>query len=57
MSNGWCCRPPWAEVEATPHGPNRDALNQLCRRVRTICDQLVDAFDVPAELLRAEIIA
>ncbi|HET6625587.1 MAG TPA: acyl-CoA dehydrogenase, partial [Nocardioidaceae bacterium] len=31
-------------------------VNELCRRVRTICEGLVDAFDIPAEMLRAEII-
>ena len=31
-------------------------VNELCRRVRPICDDLVDAFDVPPEMLRAEII-
>ena len=32
------------------------AVNELCRRVRPIADQLVDAFDIPPEMLRAEII-
>jgi acyl-CoA oxidase len=32
-------------------------VNELCRRVRPIADQLVDAFDIPPEMLRAEIIA
>ena len=31
-------------------------VNELCGRVRPICDDLVDAFDVPPEMLRAEII-
>jgi acyl-CoA oxidase len=31
-------------------------VNELCRRVRPIADQLVDAFDIPPEMLRAEII-
>ncbi|MGH3370159.1 MAG: acyl-CoA dehydrogenase, partial [Nocardioidaceae bacterium] len=31
-------------------------VNELCRRLRPIADQLVDAFDVPPEMLRAEII-
>jgi acyl-CoA oxidase len=31
-------------------------VNELCRRIRPIADQLVDAFDVPPEMLRAEII-
>ncbi|MBY9074473.1 acyl-CoA dehydrogenase family protein [Nocardioides sp. WL0053] len=31
-------------------------VNELCRRVRPICGDLVDAFDVPPEMLRAEII-
>ncbi|HSE10304.1 MAG TPA: acyl-CoA dehydrogenase [Nocardioidaceae bacterium] len=31
-------------------------VNELCRRVRPIADQLVDAFDIPQEMLRAEII-
>ncbi len=31
-------------------------VNELCRRVRPICGELVDAFDVPPEMLRAEII-
>ena len=31
-------------------------VNELCRRVRPIADQLVDDFDIPAEMLRAEII-
>lgn len=31
-------------------------VNELCRRVRPIADQLVDAWDIPAEMLRAEII-
>ena len=31
-------------------------VNELCRRVRPVADQLVDAFDVPREMLRAEII-
>ncbi|MFZ5847490.1 MAG: acyl-CoA dehydrogenase [Actinomycetota bacterium] len=31
-------------------------VNELCRRVRPIADDLVDAFDIPAEMLRAEII-
>jgi acyl-CoA oxidase len=32
------------------------AVNDLCLRVRPICRELVDAFDIPAALLRAEII-
>jgi acyl-CoA oxidase len=32
-------------------------VNELCRRVRPIADQLVDAFGVPQEMLRAEIIS
>ena len=32
-------------------------VNELCTRVRPIADDLVDAFDVPPEMLRAEIIA
>jgi acyl-CoA oxidase len=31
-------------------------VNELCRRVRPVAGQLVDAFDVPPEMLRAEII-
>jgi acyl-CoA oxidase len=31
-------------------------VNELCRRIRPIADQLVDAFDIPQEMLRAEII-
>ena len=31
-------------------------VNELCRRVRPIAAQLVDAFDVPPEMLRAEIL-
>jgi acyl-CoA oxidase len=31
-------------------------VTELCRRVRPIADQLVDAFDIPPEMLRAEII-
>jgi acyl-CoA oxidase len=31
-------------------------VTELCRRVRPIADQLVDAFDIPEEMLRAEII-
>ena len=31
-------------------------VNELCRRIRPICDQLVDAFDIPQQMLRAEII-
>jgi acyl-CoA oxidase len=31
-------------------------VNELCRRLRPIADQLVDAFDIPQEMLRAEII-
>ena len=31
-------------------------VNELCTRVRPICGQLVDAFDVPPAMLRAEII-
>jgi acyl-CoA oxidase len=31
-------------------------VNELCHRVRPIADQLVDAFDIPQEMLRAEII-
>jgi hypothetical protein len=31
-------------------------VNELCRRVRPECDQLVDAFAVPRPLLRAPII-
>ena len=31
-------------------------VDELCRRVRPIADQLVDAFDIPQEMLRAEII-
>lgn len=31
-------------------------VNDLCGRVRPICAELVDAFDVPPEMLRAEII-
>ncbi|HET8716969.1 MAG TPA: acyl-CoA dehydrogenase [Nocardioidaceae bacterium] len=31
-------------------------VNELCRRVRPVCDQLVDAFAVPRPLLRAPII-
>ena len=31
-------------------------VNELCRRVRPIGGDLVDAFDVPPEMLRAEII-
>jgi acyl-CoA oxidase len=31
-------------------------VNQLCRRIRPICGQLVDAFDIPPEMLRAEIV-
>jgi acyl-CoA oxidase len=32
-------------------------VNELCRRIRPIADQLVDALDVPQEMLRAEIIS
>ena len=32
-------------------------VNDLCMKVRPICAELVDAFDVPPEMLRAEIIA
>jgi acyl-CoA oxidase len=32
-------------------------VNELCRRLRPIADQLVDAFDIPPEMLRAEIIS
>jgi acyl-CoA oxidase len=32
-------------------------VNELCRRVRPIAGQLVDAFDIPPQMLRAEIIA
>ena len=32
------------------------AVNDLCLRIRPICRELVDAFDIPAALLRAEII-
>jgi len=32
-------------------------VNSLCRRVRPICDDLVDGFSVPPEMLRAEITA
>ena len=31
-------------------------VNELCRRLRPIADQLVDAFDIPRAMLRAEII-
>jgi acyl-CoA oxidase len=31
-------------------------VNELCRRVRPVAEDLVDAFDIPAEMLRAEII-
>ncbi len=31
-------------------------VNELCRRIRPIADQLVDAWDIPPEMLRAEII-
>jgi acyl-CoA oxidase len=31
-------------------------VNELCRRVRPIAEPLVDAFDIPQEMLRAEII-
>ena len=31
-------------------------VNELCRRVRPVADQLVDAFDVPREMLRADIL-
>ncbi len=31
-------------------------VNELCRRVRPLCEDLVDAFAVPPEMLRAEII-
>ena len=31
-------------------------VNDLCRQVRPICESLVDAFDIPQEMLRAEII-
>ena len=31
-------------------------VTELCRRVRPIADQLVEAFDIPPEMLRAEII-
>jgi acyl-CoA oxidase len=31
-------------------------VTELCRRVRPIADQLVEAFDIPQEMLRAEII-
>jgi acyl-CoA oxidase len=32
-------------------------VNELCRRIRPIAGQLVDAFDIPEEMLRAEIIS
>jgi acyl-CoA oxidase len=32
------------------------AVNDLCRRVRPVCEQLVDAFAIPPEMLRAPII-
>ncbi len=32
-------------------------VNELCRRMRPICEQLVDAFDIPPAMLRAEIIS
>jgi acyl-CoA oxidase len=31
-------------------------VNELCRRVRPVCEPLVDAFGVPPEMLRAEIL-
>ncbi|HJR39534.1 MAG TPA: acyl-CoA dehydrogenase [Nocardioidaceae bacterium] len=31
-------------------------VNELCRRIRPLCEDLVDAFAVPPEMLRAEII-
>ncbi len=31
-------------------------VNELCRRVRPIADELVEAFDIPQEMLRAEIV-
>ncbi|HZJ05539.1 MAG TPA: acyl-CoA dehydrogenase [Nocardioidaceae bacterium] len=31
-------------------------VNELCRRVRPRCEQLVDAFDIPPAMLRAEIV-
>ncbi len=31
-------------------------VNELCRRVRPVADELVEAFDIPQEMLRAEII-
>ncbi len=31
-------------------------VNELCGRVRPICDDLVDAFDIPPAMLRAEMI-
>ena len=31
-------------------------VNQLCRRVRPLAEELVDAFDIPPEMLRAEIL-
>ncbi|MGZ8735860.1 MAG: acyl-CoA dehydrogenase family protein [Nocardioides sp.] len=31
-------------------------VNQLCRRVRPLAEELVDAFDIPREMLRAEIL-
>lgn len=31
-------------------------VNQLCRRVRPLAEDLVDAFAIPKEMLRAEIL-
>jgi acyl-CoA oxidase len=31
-------------------------VNELCRRIRPLAGSLVDAFDVPEAMLRAEII-
>jgi acyl-CoA oxidase len=31
-------------------------VDELCRRVRPIAGELVDAFAIPAEMLRAEIV-
>jgi hypothetical protein len=31
-------------------------VNTLCRRIRPICEELVDALAVPAELMRAEML-
>ena len=49
----------WFMEHGRLSGPRSKAVtamvNELCRRVRPICEELVDAFDIPAEMLRAEI--